>query len=283
MTVTSSLPSQNVIGFPVTAVPFEAQVQQVIRWAQGGLSKVVCVANVHMLVEASWDQSLANILHGADLVTPDGMPLVWMVRLLRKTQQERVAGMDLMQAVCQQASEQGLSVYFLGSEQRVLDQMRYRLQREFPQLQVAGMDPLPMLSFPLTVDTEVVEKVNQSGASIVFVALGCPKQEKWMAAYHNQIQAVMLGVGGVFPLYAGLQQRAPEFIRSSGLEWLYRLVQEPRRLWKRYSKTIPPFIWLATKQLLQRPVPQRPIFTAPESGVDIITKELATSGRPLRR
>lgn len=287
MTVSTSLPSQNVIGFPVTVLSFEQQVQQVMRWAKGGLSKVVCVANVHMLVEASWDQSLANILNHADLVTPDGMPLVWMVQLLRRVRQDRVAGMDLMIAVCEQAMQQGISVYFLGSEQRVLDQMAQRLKQDFPQLTIAGMEPLPMLSMPIEVDEAVVAQVNQSGAGIVFLALGCPKQEKWMAAYHNRIQAVMLGVGGVFPVYAGFQQRAPAFIRSAGLEWLYRLVQEPRRLWKRYSKTIPPFLWLALKQLAKKQLQSRPQPAPthiPAAEIEMCTKELVTSERPgLRR
>jgi N-acetylglucosaminyldiphosphoundecaprenol N-acetyl-beta-D-mannosaminyltransferase len=279
MTAYSSLPSQNVIGFPVTALPFDAQVAQVIKWAKGGLSKVVCVANVHMLVEACDDRSLASILNRADMVTPDGMPLVWMVQQLRKTPQDRVAGMDLMMSVCQAASQQGISVYFLGSEQAVLDQMRRRLDRDFPHLKIAGMEPLPMLSVPIQVDQTVVEQVNRSGAGIVFLALGCPKQEKWMAAYHNRINAVMLGVGGVFPVYAGLQQRAPEFIRSAGLEWLYRLVQEPRRLWKRYSKTIPPFVWLAGKQLMVSSRSSRRSIV-PQPDLELSTQDLVTSGQP---
>jgi N-acetylglucosaminyldiphosphoundecaprenol N-acetyl-beta-D-mannosaminyltransferase len=278
MPVSPSLPSQNVIGFPVTVLSFEAQVAQVIKWAKGGLSKVVCVANVHMLVEACDDRALASILNRADMVTPDGMPLVWMVQQLRQIEQDRVAGMDLMMSVCQSAAEQGLSVYFLGSERSVLDQMRRRLERDFPRLKIAGMEPLPMLSVPIVVDQDVVEQVNCSGAGIVFVALGCPKQEKWMAAYHNRINAVMLGVGGVFPVYAGLQQRAPEFIRSAGLEWLYRLVQEPRRLWKRYSKTIPPFVWLACKQLMRASrSTSRTILPQPQP--ELNTQELVTSGQ----
>jgi N-acetylglucosaminyldiphosphoundecaprenol N-acetyl-beta-D-mannosaminyltransferase len=247
-----SVPSQNVIGFPVAVLSFEQQVDAVVGWAKQKLSKVVCVANVHMLTEASWDDELATVLHQADLVTPDGMPLVWMVQLLRRTQQDRVAGMDFMQAICQEAMAQDVSVYFLGSEQRVLDQMRVRLMREFPQLKVAGMEPLPMLSLPIVVDPAVVEQVNSSGAGIVFLSLGCPKQEKWMAAYRDRLSAVMVGVGGVFPVHAGIQRRAPSFVRSAGLEWLYRLVQEPGRLWGRYSKTIPPFVWMALLQLVKR-------------------------------
>jgi N-acetylglucosaminyldiphosphoundecaprenol N-acetyl-beta-D-mannosaminyltransferase len=102
-----------------------------------------------------------------------------------------------------------------------------------------------MISMPIQVDDSVVEMVNESGAGIVFLSLGCPKQEKWMMAYKDRINAVMLGIGGVFPLYAGIHSRAPQFVRSAGLEWLYRLVQEPKRLWGRYSETIPPFLWMA--------------------------------------
>jgi N-acetylglucosaminyldiphosphoundecaprenol N-acetyl-beta-D-mannosaminyltransferase len=240
---------QSVIGFPVTALSFQKQVEWILTWAQQRLSKVVCVANVHMLTEASWDPSLASVLYEADLITPDGMPLVWMVEWLRRSPQDRVAGMDLMQSVCQAAMEQNVSVYFLGSESAVLHRMKNRLMREFPALKIAGIEPLPMLSLPIDVDAAVVQRVNASGAGIVFVSLGCPKQEKWMMAYRHGIDAVMIGVGGVFPIYAGLQHRAPTFIRTAGLEWLYRLVQEPQRLWKRYSRTIPPFVWMACKQL----------------------------------
>jgi N-acetylglucosaminyldiphosphoundecaprenol N-acetyl-beta-D-mannosaminyltransferase len=281
MTVPSFLPSQNVIGSPVTAASFDEQVAQVVQWASHRLSKVVCVANVHMLVEALDDPGLTKILQQADLVTPDGMPLVWMLQLLRRAPQDRVAGMDLMLSVCEAAQRDGISVYFLGSEQAVLDRIRVRIRREFPRLKVAGVEPLPMIGFPIEVDQTVVDQVNDSGAGVVFLALGCPKQEKWMAAYQGRINAVMLGVGGVFPVYAGLQQRAPEFIRSAGLEWLYRLVQEPRRLWKRYSKTIPPFIWLALRQLSKRgQTPHPALFPAAE--LELPSQELVTSGQVRR-
>jgi N-acetylglucosaminyldiphosphoundecaprenol N-acetyl-beta-D-mannosaminyltransferase len=137
--------------------------------------------------------------------------------------------------------------------------MRQRLEREYPDLRIAGMEPLPFKSLSeisQAEDRELIEKINRSGAGLVFVCLGCPKQEYWMIEHRNKIQAVMLGLGAVFPLYAGLHKRAPQYIRESGLEWLYRLIQEPRRLWRRYGKTIPPFMWLALQQLLTQPSPQ---------------------------
>jgi N-acetylglucosaminyldiphosphoundecaprenol N-acetyl-beta-D-mannosaminyltransferase len=250
MTVVSLVPTQNVIGFPVAAAAFEQQVDAILHWSKRNLSKVVCVANVHMLTEASWDTRLADVLQSADLVTPDGMPLVWMIQLLKRAPQDRVAGLDLMLAVCKQAEADGVGVFFLGSEEGILAKMRLRLNQEFPNLLLLGMESLPFRPLTAAEDAAVIDQVNQSGAGIVFLSLGCPKQELWMAQHQGKIKAVMVGIGGVFPLYAGIYRRAPAAVRASGLEWLYRLVQEPRRLWGRYSRTIPPFMWMALQQLL---------------------------------
>lgn len=245
-----SPPSKSVIGFPVTALPFDGQISLIQGWAKQRLSKVVCIANVHMLVEAYRDQSFASVLKQADLVTPDGMPLVWMLKLLGARQQNRVAGLDVLAALCEQASTSGTTVFFLGSQTEILQRMRDRLQTEFPNLQIAGMEPLPFRPLSEIEDEAVVSLLNQSGAGIVFVSLGCPKQERWMAEHKDRVQAVMIGLGGAFPVYAGIHKRAPQLVRASGFEWLYRLVQEPRRLWGRYMNTIPIFVWLALKQLL---------------------------------
>ena len=243
--------AQSVIGFPITALPLDGYIDYIIYWASLNLSKIVCVANVHMLMEATKSRSLASVLRNADLVTPDGMPLVWMIRFLHRSKQERAPGMDLLEGTCKAASERGIPVFFVGSELRVLDRMRVRLQREFPQLIIGGMEPLPFgeLPLPQSAESPVLEKIKASGSGIVFVSLGCPKQEKWMAQHQGQIQAVMVGIGGVFPIYAGLHKHAPKFIRESGFEWLYRLFQEPQRLWKRYAQTIPPFLWMAVNQV----------------------------------
>ncbi|HEY9906867.1 MAG TPA: WecB/TagA/CpsF family glycosyltransferase [Thermosynechococcaceae cyanobacterium] len=221
----------------------------ILEWAKLRLSKAVCIANVHMLVEAHRNASFASVLQSADLVTPDGMPLVWMLKLLGSPKQDRVAGLDVLQALCDRATTAGVSVFFLGSQGVILEQMRERLNQEFPDLQIAGMEPLPFRPMTQAEDAALVQTLNQSGAGIVFVSLGCPKQEIWMAQHQQRVNAVMIGLGGAFPVYAGLQKRAPGFVRSMGFEWLYRLLQEPKRLWGRYSSTIPLFIWLACKQL----------------------------------
>lgn len=245
-----TLPVQSVIGYPVAALPFQEQIALMMTWAKERMGKAVYIANVHMLVEAYRNTQFSNVLSNADLITPDGMPLVWMLKLQGRPQQDRVAGLDVMLALCEQASRDGVSVFFLGSHTAILEKMRDRLEQEFPDLTIAGMDPLPFRPLTPEEDAALIEKLNQSGAGLLFLSLGCPKQEQWIAAHKATVNMVMLGLGAAFPVYAGIYRRAPEWVRSLGLEWLYRLSQEPRRLSKRYGSTIPVFLGLALRQLL---------------------------------
>jgi N-acetylglucosaminyldiphosphoundecaprenol N-acetyl-beta-D-mannosaminyltransferase len=252
-----SLTCEEILGFSVAAQSFSSQIELVMQWAQQRLSRVVCVANVHMLMEARWNATFAKVLHNADLLTPDGMPIVWTLNLIRKSRHDRVAGMDILRETCRQASALGVGVYFMGSDANTLDRMRQQLAQDFPDLVIAGMRPLPFRPLTPEEDRQVVEHVNQSEAGIVFVSLGCPKQELWMHQHRPKIHAVMVGLGGVFPIYAGIIKHAPAWVRKSGLEWLYRLVQEPKRLWKRYGSTIPPFVYLSAKQVVTTRVSRR--------------------------
>jgi len=258
-----AISSQNLIVTPVSGLAFDAQIDLMIDWASKSLSKMICVANVHMLVEAWQNSHFADVLKNADLVTPDGMPLVWMMKMLGHKQAERVAGMDIFQAVCKQAEANQISIFLLGSETHVLEKMSQRLQTEFPNLKIAGTESPPFRPLSNTADMDMVQTVNDSGAKILFVALGCPKQELWMAQHRDKIQAVMIGVGGVFPVYAGVLKETPRFMQVSGLEWLFRLSQEPRRLWKRYATTIPIFIWLMIKQIIDSNINQQRHNTMP--------------------
>ncbi|MCU0565063.1 MAG: WecB/TagA/CpsF family glycosyltransferase [Oculatellaceae cyanobacterium Prado106] len=242
--------TQNVIGFEIAALSFDAQIELMVRWATRHLSKVVCVANVHMLMEAHTQSEMRSVLDRADLVTPDGMPLVWVMRLLSGVCQDRVAGMDILIALVQKSPDHQIPVFFLGSDGQTLHRIRQRLMQDAPNLQIAGMEPLPFRPLTIAEDEAIAQKIHDSGAGIVLVSLGCPKQELWMTAHKNRINAVMIGLGGAFPVYAGLRRWAPAWVRKAGLEWFYRLIQEPRRLWKRYRKTIPPFLFLAFKQIL---------------------------------
>jgi N-acetylglucosaminyldiphosphoundecaprenol N-acetyl-beta-D-mannosaminyltransferase len=246
----SLVPTVNVIGSPVTALSFQEQIDIILQWACASKSSFVCVANTHMLIEAYRVLAFWNVLQAADLITPDGMPLVWMLKLLGVCRPDRVAGMDILLALCQQAPHYNVPVFFVGSQSDVLDRMHNRLTETFPELKIAGMEPLPFAQTAPEEDEALIEQINNSGAKVVFVSLGCPKQEYWMASHKYKIHAVMIGLGGVFPIYAGIHKYAPKVLRTSGLEWLYRLSREPRRLWKRYASTIPIFVWLAFKQIL---------------------------------
>jgi N-acetylglucosaminyldiphosphoundecaprenol N-acetyl-beta-D-mannosaminyltransferase len=245
------LPTQSVIGFPISAMSFNEQVNTIIQWAEVRMSRMVCVANVHMLMEGHWNAKFAQVLLKADLLTPDGMPLVWIARLMKGQSQDRVAGMELMQALARQAQAKKVSLFLLGAKPEMLLQIRQRLAQEFPGLQVTGMLSPPFRPLSEEEEAAIANEINASGAGLVFVSLGCPKQECWMGKHRGQVKAVMVGLGGAFSVYAGEKQWAPELIRRYGLEWCYRLMQEPRRLWKRYASTIPPFVWLAFKQVVK--------------------------------
>ncbi len=248
-----SIPTKYLLNTPITCLTFEEQIMLMLRWAKTKESKTICLANVHMLMEAYWDRNFAGVLETADMVTPDGMPLVWMLQKLGIYNQNRVAGLDVFMNLCELAQQCQIGVYCVGSQPEVLGKMKYRLEEEYPVLQIAGMETLPQITIEEIVedvDYPLIDRINQSGAGIVFVCLGCPKQEIWMNQHQGKINAIMVGVGAVFSMYAGLNPRAPYWLQRAGLEWLYRLLQEPRRLWYRYGKTIPPFLYLAVRQLL---------------------------------
>ena len=261
------LPSIEVIDVSITALTLNEQVELMVNWAKQRLSKVVCVANVHMLVESHRDAQLRTVMDGADLVTPDGMPLVWMMRSLGRKSQDRVAGMDIFVAVCEWCERENVSIYLIGSTQRVLDKMEARLRKDFPNLEVAGLESPPFRPLSEEEESETTARINSSGAGFTFVSLGCPKQERWMADHYGKLNSVMVGVGAVFPVYAGVQKHAPKWIRELGFEWLYRLLQEPKRLSGRYLSTIPPFVYLAIKQLVTdaSPMPMNKRFMQPRA------------------
>lgn len=248
---TPDLPVRHLLSIPIGAISFDEQISLIIEWARLRQSKMVCLANVHMLIEAYWNEKFASILKKADLISSDGMPLVWMLKLMGVYNQDRVAGMDVFLQLCQLTPECGVSIFFLGSEPQVLKKIEEKIKLEFPKIQIAGMESLPFRPLTVAEDTDLIERINNSGAGVLLVCLGCPKQETWIAHHQDKVKAVMIGVGAVFPVYAGIHKRAPLYIRELGLEWLYRLIQEPKRLWHRYLKTMPLFVYLAFKQLIQ--------------------------------
>ena len=234
-----------ILGLPIMAGNVSSVADAILQ-TPVSIKGYICIANVHMLVTATKCNKLKVAMNSSLFNTSDGMPLVWALRLNKINEAERVSGPDLMIRLCERAQDYGYSVYFYGSTQTVADEMKVRLPAQFPNLKIAGVESPSMLPDEPVVDQEVVARINASGARIVFVGLGCPKQELWMHAHSPYIQAVLIGVGAGFDFFAGTVQRAPVWMQRSGLEWFYRLCREPRRLWKRYLVTNSLFIlyWL---------------------------------------
>ena len=204
-----------------------------------------------MTIEAHWDKRLAAMVNEADLVTPDGMPLVKAVHLLYKVKQERVAGMDILPDLIKETEKQDLSIFFYGGTQEMLDRTKEYVETNYPLLKNHQYFSPPFRPLTEEEEQEVVKRINNSGANLVFVALGCPKQEKWMASMKGKIHACMIGVGGALPVVIGMQRRAPMWMQKTSTEWLFRLILEPRRLFKRYFTTNSIFIVLFLKELLR--------------------------------
>ncbi|MEO7044801.1 MAG: WecB/TagA/CpsF family glycosyltransferase [Ferruginibacter sp.] len=221
---------------------------EIISLAYQKKSSMVCVANVHMFIEAYKDSKFLQIIRDADLITPDGIPLIWALRILYSLKQDRVAGMDLLPDLLRKIESQNIGVYFYGSTDIVLNNTKDYLKRKFPKLTIAGFHSPPFGTSPDQKESETINTINSSTPCIVFVVLGCPKQEKWMASMKNQIHTVMIGIGGALPVMLGIQKRAPRWMQKTGLEWLFRLTQEPRRLFRRYFITNSLFLWILLKE-----------------------------------
>lgn len=202
-----------------------------------------------MCIEVWKDAAYALAVNSADMATPDGKPLAKAIEWLHGIKQPRVAGMDLLPDLLRDAAAHGLGVYFYGSTPDVLDAIQHKARAEYPGLIISGSWSPPFRPLTDTEKDDDIHRINDSGANLVFVALGCPKQERWMAENKGKIHAVMLGVGGAFPVYAGLQKRAPEWMQKYALEWVFRLCQEPKRMWKRYLVTNTFFCILLAKEL----------------------------------
>lgn len=231
---------------------FNEFVEHVIWLTENRPSSYVCFANVHMLVEAYRDPQFNQILNQADLATPDGGPLSKLMQLLYRHPQDRVAGMDLLPRLLQEAARRGKSVYFYGSTDEVLNAVVSKAKDEHPELKIAGHFSPPFRKLSEEEDADIVNMINETKPDLLFVALGCPKQERWMAEHKGKVNACMLGVGQAFMTFAGLEKRLPKWARDFSLEWTYRLWLEPRRLWKRYLMTNSVFVFLVLKTLLQK-------------------------------
>jgi N-acetylglucosaminyldiphosphoundecaprenol N-acetyl-beta-D-mannosaminyltransferase len=223
---------------------------EIASWVHGAESRYICLANVHMLMEAHDSPDFARIVNDADLVLPDGMPLVWMMRLKGARNQQRVYGPTFMLYVLDLAARENIPVGFYGGAPQVLDLLVERMKERYNGLNVAYSYSPPFRELNRQETDEIADAINQTGARILFVGLGCPKQEIWMAEHRGKIRAVMLGVGAAFDFHAGVKSQAPSWMQPLGLEWLFRLLTEPRRLWRRYLHHNPRFVFLAIADLL---------------------------------
>lgn len=254
-----------VIGVQVDLLDWDTAIGRVAAWGREHESRYVCFCNVHSAVTAAFDSRFHQIIAASDMCTPDGAPVAWMLRQLGAPWQQRLAGPDLMLRYFAAEAPKGGKVYFYGGTPQTLKLLRERVEAEFPGLQVVGAHSPPFRPASAAEDDDDVDRINASGAHVVFVGLGCPKQEAWMAAHRGRVNAVMMGVGAAFDFHAGVQPRAPHWMRQYGLEWVHRLAHDPRRLWRRYLFTNAPFLmmagaqWLASRLTGARPAEQPPL------------------------
>lgn len=245
------LPKLPVLTAGISVGGFAEHVRVIADHGEAHASSYVCCVNAHMTVEAR-EPGFAQVVNAADFATADGMPVLRAMQLFHRVKQERVAGNDLMPALFEEAARRGLGVYLFGSSDEVQQRIVDRAARELPALRIVGRWSPPFLPIERMDFEGDAARINASGAHIVMVSLGCPKQERWMAAMKGRVNGVMLGIGGAFLLYAGIDKRAPKWMRDLSLEWLYRLWLEPRRLWRRYVVTNSLFLVLFFKEAVRR-------------------------------
>jgi N-acetylglucosaminyldiphosphoundecaprenol N-acetyl-beta-D-mannosaminyltransferase len=240
---TEMLPRLNVMGVGVSAINMEDALGTIAGWVERGDRRYVCALNAHSIVEASSDPALRRIHNEAGLATPDGMPLVWLLKGAGYKAAARVCGPDLMFAVMDEGCRRGYRHFLFGSTPTTLQRLEANLTKRYPELCLVGSYSPPFRTLDAAEEDAALEMINRSGAQIVWVGLGAPKQERWMAVNRPRLSAnVLIGVGAAFDFHAGVVKQAPIALRRSGLEWLHRLYMEPRRLWRRYLTTNPRFV-----------------------------------------
>jgi N-acetylglucosaminyldiphosphoundecaprenol N-acetyl-beta-D-mannosaminyltransferase len=223
---------------------------------------------VHMYIEAYKNNNFLDSIKKADIVTADGQPIAWMLNLLYGIKQDRVAGMDVLPDLLKVMDREGLPVYFYGGTLEMLDLTADYIKKKYPGLKIAGLFSPPFRPLTEMEELIIVEKINAAAPAIIFVVLGCPQQEKFIAKMKGRINGVMAGIGGALPVAIGMHKRAPMWMRKNGLEWLYRLYKEPVRLYKRYVSTNSLFLWVMLKEYIK--VKMNPVDPKKDSAPNII-------------
>jgi N-acetylglucosaminyldiphosphoundecaprenol N-acetyl-beta-D-mannosaminyltransferase len=237
-------PSADLLGTPVSLVDYQAVMDWMDAMIAAGERGYVCVAPVHTVMASREDPELRAAVARASLTVPDGKPMVWALNALGHDLRDRVYGPDLMAFYCERAARTGTRIYLYGGRNEdALERLATNLVRRFPGLDIAGRHLPPFRPLTASEQDAVAEEINRSGAHVVWVGIGVPKQEKWMAAMRSRLTApVLVGVGAAFDFHAGLVRQAPAWMQRAGLEWAFRVVMEPRRLWRRYARYNPRFV-----------------------------------------
>lgn len=261
----SAIVARRVLGVRIDVTSYKEAVDRITDWALLGQSRYVCPTPVNNVITALDNRQFRNATNQADLVPADGMPLVWSLRLLGIPWATRVRGADLAVDLCRAAEELGIPVGFHGGEPVVLEALAAQMRRRFPRLEIAYAWSPPFRRLSREEEDDVARRVNASGTKVLFVGLGAPKQELWMASRRGSINAVMVGVGAAFDMLSGRRKQAPGWIQSIGMEWTFRLAQEPRRLWRRYLIGNPRFMLLFGQQFLKERSLRRMMRARPSS------------------
>jgi N-acetylglucosaminyldiphosphoundecaprenol N-acetyl-beta-D-mannosaminyltransferase len=246
----------SLLGVNVSVVTYESAAEFVFSAIASDVGLIVSNLAVHGLILASRNHAMKEKINRFDIVAPDGQPVRWAMNLLYGTGlADRVYGPEFMEILCAKAAERGIGIFLFGSYPHVVDNLRANLVRRFPKLHVLGAEPHPFRPLSPQEDDLLVKQINESGAGLVFLGLGCPLQEEFAYDHRKKIKAVQLCVGAAFDFHSGNKKKAPEWMQRRGLEWFYRLTQEPRRLWRRYLYTNSLFVYLIAKQwIAQRPL-----------------------------
>lgn len=251
MSITPAAPLRRqypVLGVPVDLLDWDTAVQRICGWAQRRESRYVSICDAHSIVKAQRDATHGRHIRAADMVTPDGWPVAWMLRRLADPTQQRINGPDLMGHLLVAAEAQGLSVFVYGTTDDTLAKLKAAVLAKHPRLKIVGCYSPPFRPLTPAEDEQDIAMINASGAQLVMTGLGCPKEDRWMYEHRGKIHAVLLGIGAGIDFHAGTVTRAPTWMRNHGLEWFFRLTQEPRRLWRRYLVHNTLFVWGAAGQ-----------------------------------
>lgn len=242
--MTKDLPRVDILGVGVSAIDMAEAVDSIGTWIGDRQRTYVCVTGVHGVMESQRDPHLASIHNRSGMTTPDGMPMVWCGRFAGARNMTRVYGPDLMLEVCRVGAERRWRMFFYGAAPGIPEELAVRLQHEYPGLEVVGAFSPPFRELDDVEATEIAEMIDAASPDIVWIGLSTPKQERWMDRFRPLLSApVLIGVGAAFDIHAGKLPQAPLWMQRSGLEWLFRLMKEPRRLWRRYLTNNPRFVW----------------------------------------